>query len=543
MGAAMLVSLRAGPLDEAFLKVPTGDLHRGYGICLFDAKGEIWSRYEGWANEERGLAFSRDTVFRVGAVSDLFTVMLALRFLDPERPIGVYLPELFAGAGPGTPLGRVGSLKVGTLMSHLSGTDATFFLGYQDYDPFTNLGAYLKDVNLKYPPETKVLRSGAMIDLLGLALVRASGKGFDQLARTEVFEPLGMKASSFRFQDSPLFATMRYKSAAPDTYATRIPGFRDVVAPSGSMQSSIRDLAAGFAALLRAPGAPGAPPFSPGVLKAMFASRNEAVAQRQGLRVGCGWYLSLPDLAYLGNLAWYAGKHMSHRNVVILLPGLGIGVVCATNAWSIFDRETILPMAVAVIKAYAQASLNLTEAPARLERMDMPPQLKALVGGLYVSSFGIYRVQVEGAGIRVGSDAMDILLDYGGQGVFHPGPGGPLRQIGFHPPDSLTLFLRNGMVIDAQRSRPDPDAGQWLERQGTYRIAQAAPGALYAFSLGSAEGLPVISGDDGIELPLEARAPDRAAILCDESSRFFGKELRVAGDRELRLDGVLYRRM
>jgi hypothetical protein len=352
-----------------------------------------------------------------------------------------------------------------------------------------------------------------------------------------------MRASSFRFLDSPLFASMRYKSAKPDTYATRLPGFREVVAPSGSMQSSLRDLVTAFAALLRPPGDPRTPLLSSQALKAMFSSRNEAAAQRQGLRVGYGWKLSLPELAYLGDLAWYSGKHMSHRNVVILLPGLRIGVVCATNAWSIIDRETILPMAVAVIKAYAQANLNLTEAAPKAERVAMPAQLKAQVGGLYVSSFGIYRVEPEPQGIRVGSDAMDILLDHGGQGAFHPGPGGPVAKIVFLPPDTLTLFLRNGMVIEAQRSQPGPDAGLWLRRQGTYRIAQTAPGAQYAFSLGSVEGFPVISGDDGLELALEVRAPDRAAITCDESSRFFGKELRVEGDRGLRLDGVLYRRM
>ena len=545
LGAAL--ALRAGPLDEAFLKVPVGQPDRGYGICLFDAKGELWSRYEGWANEQTGVRFSEHTVFRVGAVSDLFTALLALRLadrglVDPERPVAGYLPELFSGAAADSPLGRVGRLKLGVLMSHLSGTDATFFLGYRDYDPFLNLRTYLEDVNLKYPPETKVLRSGAMIDLLGLALARAAGQDFDALARTELFQPLGMDASSFRFRDTPLFANLRYKSGAPDSYATRIPGFRDVVAPSGSMQASLHDLVRAYAALLRNSSGPG--PLSLKSLDAMFSTRNEAVARRQGVSTGYGWKLTLPELAYLGNLAWYSGKYLSHRNVVILLPGLGLGAACATNAWSIFDRETILPMAIEVIKAYARTSLQRPEpVPPAPERVPMPAPLRAQVGGLYGSPYGICRVQPEAYGIRVVADALDLVLVHAGQNAFLAEPGEPLERVVFTPPDALSLHLRNGMVIEALRSRPGPAQGPWLQRLGTYRLSRARSGAIYAFTLAAAEGLPVISGDDGIELPLEVRSADWATITADESSRLFGQDLRVADGQGLLLGGVRYDRM
>ena len=546
---AMALPLRAGPMDDAFLAIPTGNINRGYGICLFDAKGEIWSGFEGLAQEEPAVPFARDTVFRVGAVSDLFTVMLALRLadrglVDPRRPVAAYLPDLFAGAAPDSPLGRVGALPLGLLMSHLSGTNATFFLGYQDYDPFVNLQDYLKDVNLKYPPDTKVVRSGAMIDLLGRALVRVGGKGFDELVRTELFEPLGMRDSSFRYQDSPRFASLRYKSAAPNSYATRVWGFREVVAPSGSMQSSLQDLVRAYSALLRGPADAGACPLSRPAVDSMFSPRNAAVAQRQGLSTGYGWKLSMPELAYLGPVAWYYGKHFSHRNVVILLPGLGLGAVCATNAWSILDWETILPMTVAVIKAYARAHLGIPEpAPQVPKQVPMPSGLAAQVAGLYVSPFGVYRVQAEPDGIRVTSDALDALLVHGGQNAFQAAPGGPLDQVVFFPPDALGLHLHNGIVLEAQRSRPDPGANAWLQRLGTYRIVKAKAGAMYAFTLSAAEGLPVVSGDDGLELPLEVRSADWATITCDASSQFFGKDLRLVGGQGLRMDGVLYHPM
>lgn len=99
------------------------------------------------------------------------------------------------------------------------------------------------------------------------------------------------------------------------------------------------------------------------------------------------------------------------------------------------------------------------------------------------------------------------------------------------------------MVIEAQRIRPDAGVRIWLNRLGTYRIASPQAGVLFAFTLDSFEGLPVIIGDDGVKLLLESLTSIRAIVCCDESSRFFGKGIKVSGDRGLLLDGIAYQRI
>jgi hypothetical protein len=126
---------------------------------------------------------------------------------------------------------------------------------------------------------------------------------------------------------------------------------------------------------------------------------------------------------------------------------------------------------------------------------------------------------------------------------FHPGPDVPLEKIVFTPPDSFSLFMRNGMVIEAQRIHPSAAGRIWLKRRGTYRIALPQTKALFALTLGSFEGLPVMTGDDGVELLLEPLSSERARIRCDESSRFFSKGLQISSDRGLRLDGIPYQRI
>jgi CubicO group peptidase (beta-lactamase class C family) len=537
--------LHAGPLDEALRRIPTESLKLGYGICLFNTTGEIWSHCEGFAKEETNVPFSMDAVLRLGATSELFTVALALQQidagrLDPEQPVATYLPEVFAEAAAGGSLEKIGRLKVRLLMSHLSGTDANFFLSFRDYDPFVNIKTYLQGEILKFPPEAKYVRSGAMVDLLGLALEKTSGKAFEDLAQENLFAPLGMTSASFRYRDSPLFASLRYKSAAPDSYATRIPGFREAVAPCGSMQSSLRDLTRFYSEILRAMADTGNSVLSHQACVAMLSTQDEAAARHQGLRAGYLWKLTLPELAYLGPVAWYSGKFLSHRNVVILLPDLGIGILCATNAWHIIDRDTILPLAIEVIKAYARENLHLPEPelPA-LHPKVIPASMKTRVTGVFASTSGIYRVDAKRDAIQVSSDTVDAMLVYTGNNLFRS--DSRVEAI-FAAPGSLSFTLRSGARIEAEKVRRLSAHRDWLKLNGTYRLASPATGVLYAFTLGSFDDVPVISGDDGVKFLLDPGPAGEAAIRCDEASRFFGLKLQLTASGELRLGGIVYRR-
>jgi CubicO group peptidase (beta-lactamase class C family) len=536
--------LRGGPLEDALARAHAEHLREGYGVCLFTGGGATWTHCAGFADEDAQVRFTPDTVFRVGAVSELVTVALALRLADAGRldldgPVAGALPDLFGQAPAGSPLERVGRMSPRLLMSHLAGTDAGYFLNYADYDPFVNLRKYLSDVNLKYPPGVKYVRSGGMIDLLGLVLQRVGGQPFETLAQGEVFGPLGMASSSFRYQGSAQFARVRYKSAPPDWYATWLPGFRDVLAPCGSLQTSLRDLTAFGTALLD----PASTFLAPAARADLFTPRNPEAAARQGFAAGYVWKLTLPELAYLGRVAWYSGKFLSHRCVIVLLPDRDLGVVCATNSWSIFDRETLLPMAIELLEAQAQVRYGIREPEApRWMPEPLGPSLRAALPGCYASEFGVYRVAVGPASLQLASSALDADLVHTGGGVFRAAGAGSVLRAAFTAPDALDLKLRDGMALEATRIEPSRAHRAWLRRHGTYRLADPVDNALFAFTLEQFAGLPVISsGDDGVQFLVEPRPDGSAGIRCDEASRLFGRELRVLGAGELSLGGIRYR--
>lgn len=142
---------------------------------------------------------------------------------------------------------------------------------------------------------------------------------------------------------------------------------------------------------------------------------------------------------------------------------------------------------------------------------------------------------------HVGGQPFADLAQAGG-GVFRAAGAVSVRKAVFSAPGDLELELRNGMVIKAERIVPAPAHQAWLERRGTYRLADPVDNALYAFTLDTFNGLPVISsGDDGVQFLVDPRPDSSAGIRCNEASRLFGRDLAAPAPGELSLGGVRYR--
>lgn len=527
-------------------------LKPGYGLCLFNTSGPIWSSYQGSADLEGRTPFSPDTRFRTGAISELLTSVRVLQLVERgkmslEAPVARYLPAVFADAPPQSPLAQVGALKVGTILSHLSGASANLFLKFRGYTPLQNIKPFLEGTHQQFPPGTKYTHASGFIDLLGLAVQEVETRPFEVSMRESLFDPLGMASSSFQYRDDPRNAAMRYRTGQEDEYLAQIDDWNRVQVPSGSMVSSLKDLVAFYAMVLGHGSWNGRAILSPELVSAMLSSQSDEVAQRQGIRVGYVWMLSLPELAHLGRVAWYSGKFIAHRNVVILAEDLGIGVAVATNSWNISDRHLIFPLAVEILKTYAAEALGKA-APAPMNRrtVTLPADLGRRVAGVYVSPFGVYRVTVEQGRLGVTSNGSTDHFGYSGENQFLPEGSAEIERMVFSPPASFIAFLRNGIIVSASRAEKSAHAASWNGSQGTYRLANRSDFqkvSIYAFTIISHSGFPIIQGDDAKEYWIHPSSRRTAAIVCHEASPFFGKALKKKGEKELLLGGVPFRRI
>jgi len=539
-------------LDQLLCSVteqyPQEQLTPGYGVCLFDEHGKIWSYYKGYANEQTQSLFSENTVFRVGRISEIVTAIKILQLTDEmkvdlDRSIKEYLPDLFLEAESESSLARIGDLKIRTILSHLSGSSANFFLGFRDYYPLQNIKPFLAGSSFLYPPDIKYLHAGGLIDLLGLLIESVDGAPFDAAIRGSIFDPLGMNMSSYNIETTPHLASLNYKSSPVDSYHTQIPGFREAQVPSGSMHSTINDLVSLFSSFFNQESGSDKAILSNRMQSEMFSSRTENTIRLQGLKVGFIWRLSHPDLDYLGDIAWYSGRFFNQRTVVILARDLNTGVVFVTNSWHYLDQETIFPLAKEILKKYVYAEYSkspVTYDPPEI--VELPPPLREKMGGLYSTDYGLCQIEQKETSLSISWNGLHSTLFYIGDNNFLTDDVTISRVICSSPED-LSIYLRNGMMIEAKQTEVSSYEKYWKKTFGTYRIAQLKDLkhiGLYAFTISSKGNVLIVSGDDGKEYNLVPSSEYLATITCNENALFFNRSLVSNESTDLNLGEILF---
>jgi CubicO group peptidase (beta-lactamase class C family) len=141
-----------------------------------------------------------DTIYDVASLTKVVVTATAAMILYEKgelilnKPVQDYLPE-FTGDGKD-------EVTVADLLAHSSGV-----LWWKDiYKDVSNLPTdeikryYVETIGrlpLDYPPRSKSVYSDLGVILLGEILERVSGRRLDDLARREIFEPLGMEDTFF----------------------------------------------------------------------------------------------------------------------------------------------------------------------------------------------------------------------------------------------------------------------------------------------------------------------------------------------------------
>ncbi len=125
--------------------------------------------------------------------STLVAMEVEAEKLSLDSPISSYLPEWDAGTQP---LWRQ-TVTLRHLLTHTSGLPG-HVLYYESLLTKQQILSKAISEKLTYEPGSKCEYSDPGFILLGVILERTTGKGLDELARTKIFEPLGMKESFFK---------------------------------------------------------------------------------------------------------------------------------------------------------------------------------------------------------------------------------------------------------------------------------------------------------------------------------------------------------
>ena len=539
----------------------------GLSIALVDAQQVVWAQGFGFADVERKIPASAETLYRVGSISKLFTDTAAMQLveqglLDIDQPLQKYLPSFATKTYQ-----QQTAITPRQLMTHHSGLARDRFKGFQNPQPrpFAELVNDTRDEYVAYAPDLVFSYSNVGVSLLGNMVQTLSGTPFAQHMQQSVLIPLGMSTSSFDTgpSTSPLMAKgYRGREAAPET------PLRDV--PAGGLNSSVTDLSR-FMAMMFAGGASG----EHQILKAqtvneMLRPQNTSVALDLNFQVGLGWMLSTlgkSTIVNAGPVAHHAGGIGMFRSQMYILPQHKLGVVVLANSGTASGVVDHIATEALSLALEAKTGIQQPER-SKTEWSDGPLSAETLLehAGDYTTLAGPVRISSDGTTLRAEAAGRNFKLRQRSDGLFGldyallgliPVDLGPLGAIGFsHRTEAGRdlLIARVGAqeVLIGQRIEPPVSLGAWRQRLGDYEITNldGDPTVLTRIRLTEEQGFLILelsSLEEPGQTPRTVLMPvsDNEALLLGPlaDSGETVRSVTVNGVEQLAYSGYLARRI
>jgi CubicO group peptidase (beta-lactamase class C family) len=301
----------------------------GLAVALVWRGRVAWAAGYGVAGQATGEPVTPATRFQAASVSKPVTAWGVLRLVEQGR-IGLDEPvvgHLRRWRPPPSPF-RPDRITVRRLLSHTAGLSVHGYVGQTLDRPLPPIEASLAGeaggsfpVELLDTPGRRWLYSGGGYSVLQLLVEELTGRPFADVMQTEVLEPLGMTASSFRWHRTA--ATAR----PHDAEGGQLPDFAFAEQAAAGLVTTAPDLARFAAAAL--PGPAGEPP-GRGVLHPARARLGLTAAPGTEGRWGLGYALGLlPDG---DRLAYHEGANRGWRAGLALLPDRRMGIVVLANS-------------------------------------------------------------------------------------------------------------------------------------------------------------------------------------------------------------------
>ena len=283
--------------------------HKFVGSILVADSGEVvYKKSFGKADVEKNFRNSDTTKFLLASISKPITAIIILRLVDkglikPEDPVSTF----FTIENP-----AVGKITVHQLLTHSSGIDE-----FISKEKNLNLKTALNKVALKFPPGSNFEYSNSAFVLLIKIAEQVTGKKYDEIVKTEVFEPANMDQSGVaRDTVSSIFAK-GYKDALQEETADIDFLFKNVDG-AGSLYSTAGDLYKLDTALRN---------------KNLLTETTKSLMLQQHLpgRCGYGWFIrergGVWDVYWCkGNLpgvTTYMSRRVQKNQLIVLLANAG----------------------------------------------------------------------------------------------------------------------------------------------------------------------------------------------------------------------------
>lgn len=217
--------------------------------------GELWTKSYGFADADKTIPATQDTIYRIGSITKQFTALMLLQLVERGKvhlsdPVEKYFPEVnsIQGRFPSAP-----PITLVQLATHTAGLavepDETekYLVGPVNQWESVLLTA-LPQTRYIHEPGTRFSYSNIGYAILGAALSRAAKQPYTQYVQENIFQPLGMTHTAFEPTEAMkphLAAGLLIDNGRIDAaVAQREHAGRGYKVPNGAAYTTVGDLAA-----------------------------------------------------------------------------------------------------------------------------------------------------------------------------------------------------------------------------------------------------------------------------------------------------------
>ncbi len=246
----------ASPATISQIKVHTDNLVKSYtdlnwfrgNVLVTDDNNVIYDKSFGYSNAKSKILNNAKTKFSLGSIMKDFTKVLVLKQVIAGE---IRLDDTLAMYELNLEQASFNNITVGQLIEHRSGFSGAFTAVYRadplQFKTVSEKLEILKNEPLLFEPGTKRRYSNYGYIVLGAVLEKVSNKSFDTLLSEQIFQPLGLKNTSFMPDKDQPSQSHRYHYQFDMTQIsvpmTEYPG------PDGGVETTAFDLATFYRSL------------------------------------------------------------------------------------------------------------------------------------------------------------------------------------------------------------------------------------------------------------------------------------------------------
>jgi len=460
----------------------------GVSIALVDGQKTVWSQGFGFADKEKGIQASPETIYEIGSISKTITATAIMQLqeqglINIDRPLTEYLPEFSILPPLSFPPNSDKPVTIGTILTHHSGLPGDLFNGGFTLKPRTDYNAwvleYLRKEYACYPPDFIWAYSNTAFSLLSKAISRVSGQSFQEYT-DGLFKKMGMHHSSYF--DKPAFKENLARGYFQEEPLER---FYDNMWAAGSVLSNVTDMTRFIKMVLGRGRIDGVRILKPETLAEMLTAQNDDVPLDLDLQQGLSWVLMDRQFDDAGRVCHHTGSTHGFLSHIEILPDYQIGVVVLSNTQKAAIAIEAARMALK-LALRDKTGMDLAEppGPAHSPYTTWAKEELEALSGIYATEAGYDMIKAVPGGLEwwssYGEETRKLL---------------PLENGWFTLPDSQELQVefstisgRDVMVLheDAlfglvgrslwgERYEPVPVPVAWLNRLGKYEVSNLYP--------------------------------------------------------------------